>query len=185
MFSPVEIRNPSSSTPGTTSKGEEPISSSKKGKKKANFWANGVEDVVGGLGAGVSKPSALDEQDGDPGTRSKAAGKKKDDSATQDDENGDTFATEEENIGEEAGGDGTFETDPPPRNDEDESGNLSIPTTTTPPVSTTPVTVTGLNTAQLHGAPSDTLMAIDPALGALRVPSKQPPSQAPGSGTDI
>lgn len=205
MFSPVEIRNPaSSSTLGATSKGEvagkESVSASKKGKKKVNSWATGIEDVVGSLGAGVPKPSALDEQDvavesSDPSTQSKTADKEKDD-VGQDDGIDDMYATEEEGgVGEETAGGGNLEGDLPLQakqqlSQNDERGSSDESTTMMPPISMTPAVVTGLNVAQgqhQHGAPltgSDILMAIDPALEAL-VPRGEPSPIAPGSGTDV
>jgi hypothetical protein len=205
VFSPVEIRNPSSSpTSGRTSKGETPgkesTSASKKGKKKVNFWANGIEDVVGSLSAGVSKPSAVDEQnvvaESDPSPRSKAAGKKRE--ATQDDENDDMYATEEEDVGEEAKGDGTFDVDPPlqekrepSRSNGEGSGNRSIQTTTSaiPLTLTPPAAVNEPNIAQgqfQHEVPptgsGDIIMAIDPALEALHVPGNEPSPGSSGTG---
>lgn len=208
MFSPVEIRNPaSSSTSVRTSKGEAPgkesISVSKKGKKRVTFWSNGIEDVVGTLNARVSKPSAPDEQDAavesDPNTRSKEADKKTDE-ATPDDGDDDMYATEDgEDVGEEDREDGTFETDLPlrkkrkqSRNVEEDSRGLSVQSPTTmPSISATPVAVAELIVAQGEhqpGAPptdDDILMAIDPALEALHVSSNQPAPRASGSGSGI
>lgn len=178
VFSPVEIRNPAS---GTASKGETPGKDSKKGKKKI-YGANGIEDVVGSPGVGISKPSALDEQDipieSDPSTRNKAAGKKKEDVPQEDD---DMYATEEEGVGEGVGGDGTFEADlsprakrDPARNDGDQS--IHSPTVAMPSSSATLATATELNIFQEPPVTgSDVLMVIDPALEALDIPSKQPP----------
>ena len=152
VFSPVEVRDPSSSssTPGSSSKdksvGKE-SSSSKKGKKKATTGTCGIEEVVGGLGVGVSEPPAPDEWDepvaeSGPSTRGNAADQEKEDAAQVDD-NDDLYATEEEDDTEGAGDDAGSETDLHPhkkrrslRKDTDtgETGDRSIqsPTATTP-----------------------------------------------------
>lgn len=201
VFSSVEIRNPASSS--STSKGErsgkESIPPSKKGKKKVNFWANGIQDVAGSLGVGISKPSAPDEQDGaaesDPSTRSKTAGKGKEkEEAAQDDDDDGLYATGEEGVGEEDGGDGTFDADLPPRKKRKSSGNgggertFQSPATMMPPVPTTPAPVAGVAQGQhKHGAPppgSGIIMVIDSALEELHVPDKpqlEPQEVAPES----
>ena len=120
MFSPVEIRDPATTSPTSsasrsTSKAKTPAkeSSSKKGKKKANVGAGGIEEVAGSLGVGVSKSPTFVEQDpaAEPGpsTRAQAAGKNKDSVAQNDDDDDDMYATEEDDCGDEGGGDGTLE----------------------------------------------------------------------------
>ena len=123
VFSPVEVRDPSSSssTPGSSSKdksvGKE-SSSSKKGKKKATIGTCGIEEVVGSLGVGVSKPSAPDERDepveSGPSTHSNAADQEKEDAAQVDD-NDDLYVIEEGDDTEEAGDDVGSEADLRPR----------------------------------------------------------------------
>jgi len=119
VFSPVEIRNPttpsSSSSSKSTSKakapGKDSSSNSKKGKKKANVGAGGIEEVAGNLNVGVSKSSASVEREpaagSGPSTRSKAAGKKKD-GAVPDDGGGDMYVTEEDDDAERGEGDATL-----------------------------------------------------------------------------
>ena len=119
MFSPVEIRNPAttsptSSTSRSTSKAKTSAkeSSSKKGKKKADGGAGGIEEVAGSIGIGVPKLPTLVEQEPavepGPSTRVQAAGKNKD-SMTQDDDDDDMYATEVDDCGDEGEGDGTLE----------------------------------------------------------------------------
>ena len=191
VFSPVEIRNPASSKNGSRGEtaGKEPsVSSLRKGKKKAGFWAEGIEDVVG---AGVSKPpSALDERDGavesDPGVRGKMAGEKEKGDAPQEDDDDDMYATEEEEGADR--GEGTVETDLPPRKkrkpsrgDGEAGGNRSIQS---PAATMSAAGGTELGVAQ-DGVPSTgngVLVVIDPALEALHVPSEQPPPREAGTG---
>ena len=122
MFSPVEIRDPATTSPTSsasrsTSKAKTSAkeSSSKKGKKKANVGAGGIEEVAGSLGVGVSKSPTLVEQDpaAEPGpsTRAQAVGKNKDSVAqnNDDDDDDDMYVTEEDDCGDEGGGDGTLE----------------------------------------------------------------------------
>lgn len=200
----MEIRNPASPSTSRTgikggTPGKESASIPRKGKKRVNFLASGIEDVVGNTSAGVLKPPALDEQEAvaepDPSSRSKASGKEKDD-VTQDDGIEDMYATDEEDVGKGAAGDGTFEADlvsrekrKPSQDDGEESGNQSIqgPTTTIQSISTTPPAEFSIAQGQhQYGPPpsgSDVIMAIDPALEALYVFSKQPPTSTPGSST--
>lgn len=96
MFSPVEVRSPGStdspSTSRAASKGKSPEkggnSSSKKGKKKLGLGTGGIEGVAGTLSAGISKSSAVDDQEpvaeSGPSSRDKSAGKEKNDTAQED-----------------------------------------------------------------------------------------------------
>ena len=218
----MEIRNPtsfssSSSTSRSTSKtktpGKESSSNSKKGKKKANGGAGGIEEVAGSLGGGVSKPSALAQQDpavgSGPLTRSKTAGKKKD-HATQYDDTDNVYATEDD---EEGGGGGTFEqgvggeecvgegavnasTDSPPRkrrrhsrNDKDKKGKSARQSTEGPMTTATTTTVDepwlGQRQQIPPPTPSGTPITIDSALEALHLPENQPSPHTPASGTDV
>jgi hypothetical protein len=118
VFAPVEIRNPASpsSTLRPTSKaktpGKESGSNPKKGKKKVNVGAGGIEEVAGSLSVGVSKSSVSVDRDpaaeSGPSTRGKAAGRGKDNVA-QDDGDDDMYATEEDDGAGEGGGDGILE----------------------------------------------------------------------------
>ena len=197
VFSPVEVRDPSSSssTPGSSSKdksvGKE-SSSSKKGKEKATIGTCGIEEVVGSLGVGVSKPSAPDERDepvaeSGPSTRSNVADQEKEDTAQVDD-NDDLYATEEEDDTEEAGDDVGSEADLRPRkkrrslrNGTDTGGEtgdqpIQNPTATTPSMSVAPAVVTepivaqGLD--QQEVPPTEIPMVIDPALEGPHVPPR-------------
>jgi hypothetical protein len=196
VFSPVEVRNPASSAETSRSasksktQGKESSSSPKKGKKKANLGAGGIEEVVGSLGAGVPWPSALDEEDpavdSGPSARSKAAGKSKD-NAVQDDDDDDMYATEED--------DGTFEAGLPRKRKRKSlrvsTGEAVDTAIQSPIVVATPVVAGELSTPQgqhQHEAlPTDggIPMAIDPALEALHVPTNKPPSRDPESSTSI
>lgn len=143
---------------------------SRKGKKKANVGAGGIEEVAGSLGLGVSKPSTSGEQDlatePGPSTRDKAGGRQKG-KVAQDDENDDMYATEdecadegggevplqanvgvEEDVGEEAEQVADMSADPPPRkkrkssrkNDEDKKKSASRPIGGPPTVLSKPTT---------------------------------------------
>ena len=118
MFSPVEIRNPASSSSASrsTSKAKTSTkeSSSKKGKKKANVGTGSIEEVAGRLSVGVSKSSTLVEQDpvAEPGpsTRDQVASEKKNVAAQNDEDNDDDmYATEEDGYGDKGGDDGALE----------------------------------------------------------------------------
>jgi hypothetical protein len=143
---------------------------SRKGRKKANVGAGGIEEVAGSLGVGVSKPSTSGEQDlaAEPGpsSRDKAGGKQKG-KVAQDDENDDMYATEDD-CDDEGGGEGTHEAnvgveedvgeeaeqvadknaDPPPvrkkrkslRNDEDKKKSATRPVKGPPTVLSKPTT---------------------------------------------
>ena len=201
----MEVRDPSSSpsTSGHTSRGKtvgkESSSSSKKGKKKATIGTCGIEEVVGSLGVGVSKPSAPDERDepvaeSGPSTRSIADSQEKE-GAAQVDGNDDLYATEEEDDAEEAGDDVGSEADLRPRkkrrslrNGTDTGGEtgdqpIQNPTATTssmsvaPAVVTEPIVAQGLD--QQEVPPTEISMVIDPALEGPHVPPR-----AGGSDTD-
>ena len=116
----MEIRNPATASPTSSasrsiSKAKTPAkeSSLKKGKKKANIGAGGIEEVAGSLGVGVSKSPTLVEQEpateSGPTTRVQAAGKNKDSMIQDNDDNDDMYATEEDDCGDEGGGDETLE----------------------------------------------------------------------------
>ena len=202
VFSPVEVRNPasSSSTPGSTSNAKTPgkESSSKKGKKKANVGANGIEEVAGSLNP-TAEPG--------PATRSRTSGKK--DKVGQggddDDSDDDMYATEDSNDADKAGGDKAVEgsaggegdvgagtnADPPPRKKRKPTRNKGTTATQSfrdPTASTTPIMVAEAepNVAQgrhRQGTPptgSGIPIAIDPALEALQVSSNQPSPQGAG-----
>jgi len=153
----VEIQDPTSSS---SKIGKAPAkgssSSSKKGKKKATAGTGGIEDVTGSLNVGVSKSSAPPDQE--PG-----AGENEDD-------NGDMYATEEEGVGEKGVGP-PHKKRKPSQTDRGESinrpaeGRVEL---TPPPTS---AAEPGLVQAQhQQPIPSDTAMAIDPALEALQGP---------------
>jgi len=219
VFVPVEIRNPacSSSTLRPASKtktpGKESASNPKKGKKKTNIGAGGIEEVAGSLSVGVLKSSsALVDRDPaaelGPNTCDRAAGKKKDNVA-QDDGGEGVYATEEDGAGE-GGSDGTLEVDVgggedaggggdtnagllqwkkrrTSRNDTNKgegSGNRS----TQGPTTTTPTPAIAPEPNAVEATPpigSGIPMAIDPALEALQVPNSQSSPQISGSGTGI
>ena len=161
MFSPVEIRNPASSstttepTPKAKTSGKE--TGSKRGRKKAAVGTGGIEEVAGSLGAGTPKSST-------PGlvTRSRAAGKKKV-TTKQDDsgDNDDLYATEEEGGLDGGGGDGTLE--------ENVGGEEDM----------------GAEDGHQQGTPLADKMIIDPVLEALQPTTNQLSPQAPGSSTSI
>ena len=218
MFSPVEIRNPaSSSTSRSASKaktsGKESSSNSRKGKKKANVGAGGIEEVAGSLVSGSFVSGDQDPAaESGPTTRSKAAGKKPA-KVAQDDSDDDMYATEEDDA-EEGRGDGTleenigdeeyvgegapgFDVDLPPRekrkssrNEKDGEGeSLHQPLEDSTATISTMVAQPDVSQGQHQQGPlpagSSVLMAIDPALEAFHVPSNQPTSEASGSGADI
>ena len=219
MFSPVEIRNPASSSSTLRSAKtleKESSSNSKKGKKKANAGACGIEEVAGSLGIGVSTSSAPVEQDpaAELGTTtsSKAAGKKKVQVMQDDDDDDDMYAIEEddaeegggdempeENVdGEEQAGEGAADSNvslPPQQkrrysqNDKDKKEapihqSIGDPTTSSTAVAQPDITQGQHQQGPLPAANAP-IMAIDPALEALQVPSNQPTPPVPGSGTGI
>jgi len=211
VFSPVEIRNPASSSPSTlrsTSKAKTSGkgSGSRKSKKKANVRAGGIEDVTGSLSVGAPKSSTLVEQDlaSEPGPSApgKVAGEKGDDDdmyATEEDDGADedrgdgTNVGGEEGVGAEEGADTSAALPPrkkrkPTRNDKGKSVTRPTegPTVTATPVPATPIVEAELNVTPepQQGIPSTSSgipVAIDPVLETLQVPTKQPPPQPQGS----
>ena len=196
----MEVRNPASSS--TTSKVKTPRkeSSSKKGKKKANVGASGIEDVAGSLNPTV-EPGRV--------AHSMTGGGKEDRVEQDGGDDDDMYATEGDGEVDEGGGDGTLEVkvgdegeigadtnaDLPPRKKRRPARNDKEKTaarfTGSPTTGMTPATVAEPNVAQVQHqqgtlpARGGVPIAIDPALQTLQVPTTQPFPQASGSGGGI
>ena len=195
----MEVRNPasSSSTSGSTSNVKTPgkESSSKKGKKKANVGANGIEEVAGSLNS-TAEPALF--------TRSRMSGKKKDMMGQGNDNDEDMYATEDGSDADVGGGDEELEgntsgeehvaagakTDLPPRKKRKPTRGKGKTTEIlqappTPTMLADPNAAQGQHPQGLSVTGSGTSVAIDPVLEAFQVPSNQPSPKGPGSGVGI
>ena len=193
VFSPVEVRNPASSTSTSKAKTSKKESRSKKGKKKANVGASGIEDVAGSLNLTV-EPGPI--------TRGMMGGKEGR-VGPDGDYDDDMYATEEGSDADGGGGDGEraigtdANADLPPkkkrkpaRNDKGKNAARST-RIRNPTAGTTPTTLAEPNVAQDQHQPrpppsgSGISIPIDPALETLQVPTNQPVPQASGSSGGI